>query len=142
MSEYVIERTVSDRPLVYDNLGKLLELRPKDVLPGIEIFGQHELSELARNQSKLTALLKRFEEPDEELSRKKIELSRDLQKSQRSLLGIATELEDVDESMAALPALEEALQRYRAAGLEKRLLERSLLEREERLMDQGGRKDE
>src|SRR5208283_3521893 len=42
---YTIERSVPNPPTVKDEAGEVLTLAPKDVMPGVEVFGQHEISE-------------------------------------------------------------------------------------------------
>jgi energy-coupling factor transporter ATP-binding protein EcfA2 len=132
--EYRIERTIPNPPLVRDDQGEVLNLSPQDVLPRVEVFGQHEISELTKSREKLTRLLDRFVERDEALPRRKADLRRDLEKSRRSLLDARGELRQIEERLAALPGLEETLERFREAGLEARLKEQSLLVREERLL--------
>jgi DNA repair ATPase RecN len=132
--DYRIERTIPNPPLVKDDQGEVSNLSPKDVLPRVEVFGQHEISELTKSREKLTRLLDRFVEHDDSLPRRKTDLRRDLEKSRRSLLETRTELKQTEERLAALPGLEETLERFREAGLEARLKEQSLLVREERLI--------
>lgn len=132
--EYLIERTIPNPPLVRDDQGEVSKLSPEDVLPHVEVYGQHEISELTKSREKLTRLLDRFVERDESLPRRKADLRRDMEKNRRSLLDTRTELRQIRERLAALPILEETLQRYRGAGLEERLREQSLLVREERVL--------
>lgn len=132
--EYRIERTIPNPPLVRDDQGEVSNLSPKDVLPRVEVYGQHEISELTKSREKLTRLLDRFVERDESLPRRKADLHRDLEKSRRSLIDARGELRQIEERLAALPGLEETLQRFREAGLEERLKEQSLLVREERVL--------
>lgn len=132
--EYRIERTIPNPPLVRDDQGEVSNLSPQDVLPRVEVFGQHEISELTKSREKLTRLLDRFVERDESLPRRKADLRRDLEKSRRSLLDARGEVRQIEERLAALPGLEETLQRFREAGLEERLKEQSLLVREERVL--------
>jgi AAA domain, putative AbiEii toxin, Type IV TA system len=131
--EYLIERTIPNPPLVRDH-GEVSNLSPHDILPRVEIFGQHEISELTKSREKLTRLLDRFVERDDSLSRRKADLRRDMEKSRRGLLDAREELRQIQERLAALPGLEETLQRFREAGLEERLKEQSLLVREERVL--------
>ena len=42
----------------------MLNLLPHDVVPKVEIYGQHEISELTKSRDKLTRLLERFVEHD------------------------------------------------------------------------------
>jgi DNA repair ATPase RecN len=132
--EYRIERTIPNPPLVRDDQGAVSNLSPQDVLPRVEVFGQHEISELTKSREKLTRLLDRFVERDESIPRQKADLRRDLEKSRRSLLDARGELRQIEERLAALPGLEETLERFREAGLEERLKEQSLLVREERVL--------
>ena len=132
--EYLIERTIPNPPVVHEDNGRLSSLLPEDVLPRIEVYGQHEISELTRSPEKLTRLLDRFAEADEALPRRKNELRRDLEKSRTSILNLHSELRDIDERLAKLPGLEETLEQFRAAGLEQRLWEQSVLVREEQIL--------
>ncbi len=132
--EYLIERTVPNPPVVREESGQISKLLPRDVLPRIEIYGQHEISELAQNAEKRTMLLDRFVQNDESLNRRKRSVRRSLEQTRRSITGVRSEIQRIDEQLAMLPGLEETLARYQEAGLEDRLREQSLLVREERLL--------
>ena len=133
--EYRIERTVPNPLIVRDDSGQISSLLPEDILPRVEIYGQHEISELARSPEKRTLLLKRFVQHDESLARRKASVRRDLEQTRKSIIDVRTELQYIDDQLAMLPSLEETLVRYQEAGLEDRLRERSLLLREERILD-------
>ena len=133
--EYVIERTVPNPPVVREEGGHISNLLPREVLRRIEIYGQHEISELAKNPEKRTLLLDRFVLHDESLNRRKESVRRSLEQTRRSIAETRSELQQIDDQLAKLPSLEETLARYQQAGLEDRLREQSLLVREERLLD-------
>ena len=133
--EYRIERTVPNPPVVRDENSQVLNLLPKDILPRVEVYGQHEISELTRSREKLTHLLDRFVEYDQSLSRRKADVRRDLEKTRRSIIDVRAEREQIGERLEALPSLEETLERFREAGLEDQLRERSLLVREEQVLN-------
>ena len=133
--EYLIERTVPNPPVVRDENGLVSNLLPRDVLPRVEVYGQHEISELARSGEKLTRLLDRFAQSDPSMARRKADLRRDLRRTRDALLEAQAELQHIDERLAALPSLEETLERFREVGLEERLRGRSLLVRGEQVMD-------
>lgn len=133
--EYRIERIVPNPPTVRDAQGNLKDLLPEDILPRVEVYGQHEISELSGNPAKLTRLLDRFVDREPSLARRKAALKRELGVTRRSLMETDRELERIGDQMAALPGLEEALARYREAGVEERLRDRSSLVRGERLLD-------
>ena len=117
--EYRIERTIPNPPLVRDDRGEVSNLSPRDVLPRVEVFGQHEISELTKSREKLTRLLDRFVERDDDVPRRKTDLRRALEKSRKSVLDTRAELRQIEERLAALPGPRRdagALPRSRARG--------------------------
>ena len=110
-------------------------LSPSDILPRIEIYGQHEISELAKSKSMRTRLLRRFADRDVSLEERRADIRRELVKTRQLILNNKRELSCVEERLERLPAVEETLERFRDAGLEDRLRERSLLVREEQLLE-------
>ena len=133
--DYRIERTVPNPPVVREEHGELSNLLPEEILPRVEVYGQHEISELTRSRENLTRLLHRFVKQDAALGRRKADLRRSLEKTRRSILDVRADLRQIDERLAALPGVEETLKRFRDAGLEDRLREQSLLVREERVLN-------
>lgn len=131
--DYRIERTIPNPPVVRDHNGTILNLAPSAILPQVEVFGQHEVSELARSPEKRTRLLERFVERDAALTRRKADIRRQLEQSRMKILELDKELRLVEERLSALPALEETLKRFQDAGLEEKLKEQSLLVKEERV---------
>lgn len=130
---YTIERSVPNPPIVKDETGEVMTLSPKDVMPGVEVFGQHEISELTKSREKLTLLLKRFVDRDTTLSGRKAKVKLELERSRSRIVDVRREMKALDERLAALPGLEETQKRFKEAGLEERLKEKSLLIREERV---------
>ena len=130
---YTIERSVPNPPTVKDETGEVLTILPRDLLPGVEVFGQHEISELTKSPEKLTLLLERFVDLDPSLSGRKTKLQLELERSRGRIVGVHREMKTLEERLAALPGLEEIEKRFQQAGLEERLKEKSLLIREERL---------
>lgn len=133
--EYRIERIVPNPPVVRDKDGQISNLLPQEILPRVEVYGQHEISEIARSGEMRTRLLDRFTKREASLDRKKDRLLQDLEKTRQAILGVQLELQQIDERLASLPSLEETLKRYQAAGLEDRLSEKGLLVRERQVID-------
>lgn len=132
---FVIERTVGNPPQVRDGeTGDVLPLRPREVMPHVAVFGQNEISELARNPARLTELLRRFTPSDADGEAGYRATKDALDRSRRELLDCEGALARVDEELAALPGIEETLKRYREAGVEDKLRSRSLTVREEGLV--------
>lgn len=57
---YIIERTVPEPPLVRDASGTVTQLRPEDLVGVVEVFGQHELAELAQDKACVARMLERL----------------------------------------------------------------------------------
>ncbi len=132
--DYTVERTIPNPPVVKDEFGNVLNLSPRDVAPGVEVFGQHEISELTKSREKLTLLLERFVERDPNASAKKAKLRLDLERSRGRIADAQREMKLVEERLSLLPSLEETQKRFQDAGLEERLKEKSLLVREEQVL--------
>ena len=130
---YTIERSVPNPPIVKDSAGEILTLSPRDVMPGVEVFGQHEISELTKSPEKLTLLLERFVDRDPSMPGRKAKLRLELERSRNRIIDVQREMEILEERLAALPGLEETDKRLRQAGLEERFKEKSLLIKEDRL---------
>ena len=130
---YLIERTVPNPPIVKDESGKVLSLLPRDVIPDVEVYGQHEISDLAKNPSKLTLLLERFVFRDRSMTTRKSELILEMERSRGRILSAQRAVKALEDKLATLPALEEKEKHFQQAGLEERFKEKSLLIKEERV---------
>jgi hypothetical protein len=128
---YTIERSIPNPPVIKNEAGEVLTLSPKDVMPGVEVFGQHEISELSKSPEKRTLLLERFLDRDPSLSGRKSKLRLELERSRSRIVDVRREMKALDERLASLPGLEETQKRFQEAGLEERLKEKSLVIREE-----------
>ena len=133
-SEYLIQRTVPNPPVVRTSAGGVSEQRPTDLVPGIEVYGQHEISELTKSPEKLTRLLGRFVTVDPAAESRKAKLRADLRRTQTRIGEVRTELATIAEKLAALPSLEEKLTRFQEAGVEEQLRDRSVLVTEEQVL--------
>ena len=132
---YLLERVIPNATVIRNEAGVLLPgLTPKDIVPNIECYGQHEVSELTRNPELLAHLLDRFVEKDAADISGKVELKRKLSDSQDRIKRISSSLRQAEDDVAGLPALREKLSRYEAVGLGERLNAKSLIDREKRLL--------
>jgi PHP family Zn ribbon phosphoesterase len=130
-SVYVIERIVPNPAVVKDGSKQVLPLKPIDILQNVEVFGQHEISELARDPVKRTSLLNRFIVKDPSKEQNTQDVISKLKRSRTLFLEAKEKIQTIDERLAALPALEETLKRYQQAGLEEKMKDKTLLIREE-----------
>jgi len=132
---FQIERTIPNPSIVREESGKLTQFSPSDILPQVEVYGQHEISDLTKNSVKLTELLSRFIDHDESLAIRKTSIKKKLRENRRMLCEKSDEIHDIEEHLASLPSLEKTLKHYVEAGLEEQLQEQSLLIREEQILE-------
>ncbi|HEX7679550.1 MAG TPA: AAA family ATPase, partial [Thermoanaerobaculia bacterium] len=132
-ADYVIERTVPNPPIVRNAAGDVLPIAPMDLFGAVEIYGQHEISEIAKSADKRTSLLSRFVAHQPDTERRKLEVKRALDKSRSEIQSISREIERINERLSLLPRIEETLKAYQSAGLEQKLAQHTLLLREDRI---------
>lgn len=133
---YLVERIYGQRPIVRDQTGSVLpNVMPSDVVGSVEIFGQHEISELTRQPDKLAEILRRFTGPATDTSEQRAGFRERLERSRTAIISELSEIGHIDEALAALPALLENLKRFAAAGLEAKLAEKTSIDTEARVFE-------
>lgn len=140
--EYLIERTVPNPPKVKDSDGNVLDVGPEDVLEDVEMYGQHEIAELAKDRTKLTRLLDRFADVDADLQEQKESVQRELEDTRRDLMEVRRKVDDIEERLEQLPVVEENIKQFREAGIEEKLDTKSQLVKEEKVLKTAGRRIE
>jgi len=133
--DFIIERTVTNPSIVRDSSGNILALDPTDILKGVEIFGQHEISELSKREDRLSRMLERFMGPEDDLSKRKEEKRREMEISRNAIIGVQKEIYFISEKLGALPTVEETLKRYKEAQVEDKLKDQSMIVKEEKICD-------
>lgn len=132
-TDYRIERTVPNPPIVRNSQGGVSKLIPSNIVPDVEVYGQHEISEIAASQDKRIQLLDRFVPKKPATNERKTQLQRALEKARQYLLAEQHDLDAIETELASLPGLEETLGRYQEVQLDAKLKEQSLFLREERI---------
>ncbi|AGK57022.1 SMC domain-containing protein [Hyphomicrobium denitrificans 1NES1] len=135
---YLIQRIFGGRPRVRDQSGNLLDnVTPRSVLGSLEVYGQHEISELTRFPEKLAQLLRRFTEPTTDTTATKGHLKERLERSRVTIAAEILQIGHVEEALTALPTLKEHLKRFAAAGLDAKLKDKTLIDKEARFFEQA-----
>ena len=135
---YLIERIFGSRARIRNQNGELLQnVSPQSVLGTIEVYGQHEISELTRYPEKLAQLLRRFTEPTATTSTSKTQLKEQLERSRMAIAAEVAEIGRIEEALAALPGLREHLKRFAAAGLDAKLKDKTFIDQEKRLFERA-----
>lgn len=133
---YTVERVVPNPPVVRDASGTATSLLPADVAGSVEVFGQHELAELASSPKNVADMLRRFagydrEDPElHDVLEKLRENRTQLKRAEAALAKLQGELEDV-------PRLKEQMDQYNKTNVATRLEDLRRLTREESVFAEG-----
>jgi len=128
--QYTVSRRYGEPPIVRDLDGNVSTLLPRDLLPGIDIYGQNEIYELAQDETSRLQLLDRFLPQDGDYESKSTDVHRRLTENQRKLVKSFSDLDDVKAQVDRLPKLEEQLRGFEELGIKEKLAKTSLIARE------------
>ena len=131
---YTIERVVSQPLKVLDQDGNVVALSVQDLLGPVGVYGQSELAELAKDQTKLTELLERFVQDKKTGGVEIADVSQRLAESRHRLLTISADVSQLRTRQEPLASTLETLARYGASGVEARLQEQSAVVKSEGLV--------
>lgn len=134
---YLVSRRYGEPPIVRDEHGVVSTLLPRDLLPGIDIYGQNEIYELAQDEQSRIRLLDRFLPQDGDFSRRNAELKKRLQENQHKLIKSLSEHDDLTAMVDRLPKLQEQLQGFQALGIQEKLAKTPLLARERQIAERA-----
>lgn len=128
--QYTISRRHGELPIVRDMDGNVSTLLPRDLLPGIDIYGQNEIYELAQDETSRIQLLDRFLPQDERYGSQSADVHRRLKDNQQKLTKSLNDLDELNAQVERLPKLEEQLRGFDELGIKEKLAKASLLARE------------
>jgi len=134
LQPYTVIRRYAEPPRVIDEQGNESHLHPgRDLLPGVEIYGQNEIYELARSPGALTRVLDRFLPESAEQQSRLDSAYRRLRENSERLTRAQEQKDTIEIQIAQLPKLEEQARQFREQGLEEKLKQVPLLEKERQL---------
>ncbi|MBK9087373.1 MAG: AAA family ATPase [Sterolibacteriaceae bacterium] len=123
------------REVVSDGSGNVSTLQPRDLLPGIDIYGQNEIYELAQDEQSRIQLLDRFLPNDGDYAQRNATLKKRLQENQQKLVKTLGEVDDLKAQIARLPKLVEQLQGFQDLGIQEKLAKTPLFARERQIVE-------
>ncbi|GHU06643.1 hypothetical protein FACS1894158_13740 [Betaproteobacteria bacterium] len=136
---YRVSRRYGEMPIVRemasDGSGNVSTLQPRDLLPGIDIYGQNEIYELAQDEQSRIQLLDRFLPNDGDYAQHNTALKKRLQDNQQKLVKTLGEVDDLKARIARLPKLVEQLQGFQALGIQEKLAKTPLFARERQIVE-------
>lgn len=127
---FTIERVVNEPPVVKDASGTATNQRPEDVLPHVEIYGQHELAELAMDSARVAVMLQRFtgsDGPDEA----HLKTLSDLRDNRDQLRKAEKAKDELEAELSAVPRLEEQVEHYASTDVPTKLADQQRLAQDE-----------
>ena len=130
---YSVSRRYGEPPIVKDDTEQAPTLLPGDPLPRIEIYGQNEIFELARDPASQTAILNRFLPGGSTLASELSSVAKRLTDNRNKLLTATRQKDELQAQVARLPKLTEQVQQFKSLGLEDKLALVPQLEREKQL---------
>lgn len=119
---YQITRRYGQSPVVTEMSGQISSFVPSDLLPEIEIFGQNEIHEIAKDPSEQLKVVDRF------LNRDKIEqesgifeVVSDLVEARQKIVDLTAQSSDLESDAKRLEQLEEDAKRFKELGIDEQL---------------------
>lgn len=136
---YRVSRRYGEMPVVRevvpDGSGNVSTQQPRDLLPGIDIYGQNEIYELAQDEQSRIQLLDRFLPNDGDYAQHNTTLKKRLHENQQKLVKTLGEVDDLKAQIARLPKLVEQLQGFQAMGIQEKLAKTPLFARERQIVE-------
>lgn len=120
---YTVSRYFGEKPKVLNEDGSLTDLSPLDVLPGIEVYGQNELLAIVQDDHALARLMSRFLDYDDDTDDEIVDVLKSLAANRALLNDKEARLTELDEQLAALPALVDKKKSFDKLGLKQQLNE-------------------
>ncbi len=134
MKRYTVIRRYGEPPRVIDETGNKSALHPGiDLLPGVELYGQNEIFELAKSPGALTRVLDRFLPESVEQQSRLDSARRKLKENGERLVKAREQRDEIEAQIMQLPKLEEQVRQFKDQGLEEKLKQVPLLEKERQL---------
>lgn len=134
---YWISRRYGELPIVRDEHDNVSTLQPRDLLPGVDIYGQNEIYELAQDEQSRIQLLDRFLPQDGDFAQRNAELKKRLHENQQKLVKTLSDSDDLQAQVARLPKLEEQLQGFQVLGIQEKLAKTPLFARERHVAERA-----
>lgn len=127
---FTIERTVANPAVVRDSAGTVTNQQPVDIAGLVEVYGQHELAELASNSARVKEMIQRFAGSTGVGPGHQEVLSQ--LKTNREKLGNTEEaVAKLQEELAGIPRLQEQVDQFKETDVETRLADLKRLQQDE-----------
>jgi len=131
---FTINRKYGNQSVVVDEDGNVSPYQPKDLLPGIELYGQNEIYEMTRDEQSRNKLIERFLEGDHEQFDAAIaKVLAKLKDNRESIERALGQKSDIEAEVERLPKLMDQAKQFQALGIDEKLKVIPKLEKEKQL---------
>lgn len=137
---FTIERTVNDPPLVRDAAGARTSFHPRDVTGLVEIFGQHELAELANDKTSVAKMVQRFAREDHGPDAERDSLLAELKHNREELERVEQQRARLEEELADITRLQAQVDQYNATDVPTRLQDMKRLNQDESVLTEAAQR--
>ncbi|WP_193509056.1 TrlF family AAA-like ATPase [Cryobacterium sp. BB736] len=129
-ARFTIERTTNSPAIVRDSSGTPTNQRPRDIVGNLEIFGQHELAELAQDKDLMAELVARVAgRPASPAERD--QLLKDLADNRDAFAKHERDREALENELADIPRLTESMEAFEKTDLAAKLDQKTRLDKDE-----------
>jgi len=132
---FTVSRRYGDAATILDETGALSSFSPRDLMPGVEIYGQNEIYEISRDQHGLRTLIERFIRPDSSVEGELATVREKLIDNRKAIADAREKMADFETDMVRLPKLREEADLLKARVGADVLDRIPLLEREKLVRD-------
>lgn len=132
--QFTVSRKYGSQPTVVDESGNVSPYQPKDLLPGIELYGQNEIYEMTRDEQSRNLLIKRFLEGEhEQFDTATTEVLEKLKNNRESIGRALGQKADIEAEVERLPKLLDQAKQFQRQGIDETLKIIPKLEKEKQL---------
>ncbi|TQC51273.1 hypothetical protein E1I18_03450 [Mycoplasmopsis mucosicanis] len=120
-AKFKIRKTYNQSITILDENDDITQFKVDDILPNIEIYGQNELLESVKSDTKITKIVSRLINIDSSYINNRTNDYNKLSNNTKKLLEITNCINELEEKTSDIPSKEEELKRYNSKGLDKKL---------------------
>lgn len=132
---YTISRRYGEASIVENDKKEVSHLTPGEILPDIELLGQNEILELEKNENAKLALVNNFLPDSDQFDADMAGIKRKLVINRGKLIRANEEFEQFDEAVSKESKLKERATQFKHLGIEDKLKNTRLLEKEKVIQD-------
>ena len=130
---YTISRRFGEQAIVKNEHGEKSHLSPKDILPAVKLLGQNEILEIEKNEDEKLALINSFLPDIDKFDETLREIKQRMAANRDKWVKADEDFEQLKSSVQREAKLKEQLKRFKKLGVEEKLKNVDMLEKEENI---------